>query len=66
MPQLMQGLIEKYIAEIQKIYGAHLRQVILYGSYARGDFREDSDVDIMIHPLYANIHKEGVILYGAA
>lgn len=31
-----------------KIYDTHLRQVILFGSYARGDFRPDSDVDIMI------------------
>ena len=36
------------IAEIKKIYGTHLRKVILYGSYARGDFKSDSDVDIMI------------------
>ena len=86
--------------------------MILYGSYARGDFRPDSDVDIMIlldmsdlelkeysqqlsymtydfnldndidikpiakseahfrkwivnYPFYANIHSEGVVLYGA-
>ena len=113
MPQTMQCLIDQYITEIKKIYGKHLRQVILYGSYARGDFRPDSDVDIMIlldmsdmdlkaygqklsymtydfnldndldikpiakseehfrkwvvnYPFYANIRKEGVVLYGAA
>ena len=48
MPQAMQSLIEQYVAEIKKIYGKHLRKVILYGSYARGDFRADSDVDIMV------------------
>lgn len=29
------------------VYGADLVKVILYGSYARGDNREDSDVDIV-------------------
>lgn len=48
MPQIMQNLIEKYVIEIQKIYGVHLKKIIMYGSYARGDFRPDSDMDIMI------------------
>lgn len=48
MPQTMKNLIEQYISEIKKIYGSHLREMILYGSYARGDYRRDSDVDIMI------------------
>ena len=48
MPQTIQGLIEQYVSEIRKIYGTHLRQIILYGSYARGDYGADSDIDIMI------------------
>lgn len=48
MPKVMQDLIEQYIEAVKKIYGSHVRQIILYGSYARGDFRSDSDVDIMI------------------
>lgn len=33
---------------MKNLFGGSLRQVILYGSYARGDYREDSDVDVMI------------------
>lgn len=34
MPQTIQSLMECYVKEIQKIYGSHLKQIILYGSYA--------------------------------
>lgn len=48
MPKSIQSLLADYLSEIQKIYGSHLKSVILYGSYARGDYTPDSDVDIMI------------------
>ena len=32
----------------KRVLGDKLRSVILYGSYARGDYDEQSDVDIMI------------------
>lgn len=41
-------IILQFSKEIKKIVGVHLKKIILYGSYARGDFREDSDVDIMV------------------
>ena len=34
--------------QAQEVFGDTLRNVILYGSYARGDFEEWSDVDMMI------------------
>ena len=40
--------LKLYVSELEKIYGEHLLNVILYGSYARGDFTEESDIDIMI------------------
>ena len=48
MSEIMQDLIGQYVEAVKKIYGSHVRQIILYGSYARGDYHEDSDVDIMI------------------
>ena len=48
MPQNMRGLLEQYVIYMKEIYGSHLRQVILYGSYARGDYNAESDIDIMI------------------
>ena len=48
MTDLVNNLLNGYIVDLQKIYGKYLQSVILYGSYARGDYTEDSDVDIMI------------------
>jgi predicted nucleotidyltransferase len=48
MSKNVMDLMNLYVGEIQKVYGSHLRKIILYGSYARGDYREDSDIDIMI------------------
>jgi len=40
MKDLKEGLV--------RIYGDRLKAVYLYGSYARGDYRQGSDVDVMI------------------
>lgn len=48
MSVTIRKLLEQYTKELEKLYGLHLKSVILYGSYARGDYREDSDIDIMI------------------
>lgn len=48
MPQILSDLLKQYVEDVHRIYGDKLRTVILYGSYARGDFGPDSDIDIMI------------------
>ena len=40
--------VKELIDELKKLYGDNLSRVILYGSKARGDATEDSDIDIMI------------------
>ncbi|MCD7741018.1 MAG: nucleotidyltransferase domain-containing protein [Ruminococcus sp.] len=42
------NIILKEIAKsYQLTYGNDLSKVILYGSYARGDYQDDSDIDIV-------------------
>lgn len=41
-------ILLEFTQQVQRILGKSLKKVILYGSYARGDYREDSDIDIMI------------------
>ncbi len=48
MPLTMEDLLREYVDKVQNLYGESLKSVILYGSYARGDFTMDSDIDIMI------------------
>ena len=48
MPDYMGEVLKEYAELIKEIYKSALKAVILYGSYARGDYTEDSDVDILI------------------
>ena len=41
-------VLDKFAEEAKKIYGTKLESLILYGSCARGDFENDSDIDILI------------------
>lgn len=42
------NIIKDFTGDIKKIIGDDLSQIILYGSYARGEQRENSDIDLMI------------------
>lgn len=48
MPQSLREILKMYVKDVHKLYGNRLKTVILYGSYARGDFKKDSDIDILI------------------
>lgn len=48
VPESIRPILLELKANLAKIYGKRLKNVILYGSYARGDFTQGSDIDIMI------------------
>ncbi len=41
-------LISQIVEYSKEVFGDKFRNVILYGSYARGDYDDESDIDIMI------------------
>lgn len=46
------NLLDKIMSQItdysKNVFSDKLKDVILYGSYARGDYDEESDIDVMI------------------
>ena len=44
----LQIILKKVETAAKQLYGNKLNRIILYGSYARGDNTEESDIDIMI------------------
>lgn len=40
--------LKQFVDELRELYGARLRQVILFGSRARGEGDECSDIDILV------------------
>lgn len=40
-------VVDEYSEGLRKIFGDQLVSVLLYGSFARGEGREDSDIDIV-------------------
>lgn len=43
-PELLKGVA----AGIRSLYGPRLKGIYLYGSYARGESRADSDLDLLV------------------
>ncbi|MFR7476686.1 nucleotidyltransferase family protein [Frisingicoccus sp.] len=41
-------IIIAFSQQVKRILGNKLTKVILYGSYARGDYKANSDIDIMV------------------
>lgn len=45
---ILNNILQKFEEKTIAIFGEKLVSIILFGSYARGDFDEESDIDILI------------------
>lgn len=48
MSNSINRILSEFNKQVIELLGERLKKIILYGSYARGDYNEKSDIDIMI------------------
>lgn len=48
LPNNVQNSINMFVKQSKKILGNRVKKIILYGSYARGDYNDSSDIDILV------------------
>ena len=48
VPAKVKRILSETRRELEKIYADRLKEMILFGSYARGDFGGGSDIDIIL------------------
>jgi len=54
--KLLQNAVSEFCLLCKKHYNESVHDIILYGSYARGDHNKNSDIDIMV------VVKDGTII----
>lgn len=44
----IQNILLLFAQSVRELMGKDLSRILVYGSYARGDYNENSDIDVMI------------------
>lgn len=48
VPESIAALAREFAEKVRELYGDRLDKVVLFGSYARGEQHEESDVDFLV------------------
>ncbi len=48
MPDIVSNSLYQFSQQMKKIFGVYLSKIIVYGSYARGNYQDNSDVDVTV------------------
>ena len=62
MIPIVKQVANEYKLQLQQMYGSQLVELILFGSYARGDFNAESDIDFAVVINHPDIHPAAEIL----
>ena len=54
IPPLYKELLNELLYKFKKVHEDNLVSLVLYGSIARGDFRKDSDIDLLL--IFEKLH----------
>ena len=60
VPTNISNIIDEFVKGINEILGNRVKRIILYGSYARGDYNKSSDIDIMI---LTDLNDDEIVAY---
>lgn len=44
----LQEILHIFSNKMKDLFGEKLKQIVLFGSYARGDYDNESDIDVMV------------------
>jgi predicted nucleotidyltransferase len=58
LPRPVQRSLNEFQRRALALFPAEISQIILYGSYARGDAGPDSDVDVMVVGRWGNTNRD--------